>query len=189
MTLGWENHGWRPGCRLWRSRSAATDSRSCSTAPGPTAWTPPPGRPSGCSRRCSRWPTYPRTRPAACSTATPMPAISIPLRTVRVYSIGSSCSEAAGLRTSLTTSDRRSRPRSVAGSNGICCAFTSVAWRTWGSLLRPGSRRRPPTAQHLAYGLFLWAMTQFTPEELTTITLRRLGRAVEDHHTFELLGV
>jgi len=43
--------------------------------------------------------------------------------------------------------------------------------------------------QHLAYGLFLWAMTQFTPEELTTITLRRLGRAVEDHHTFELLGV
>lgn len=43
--------------------------------------------------------------------------------------------------------------------------------------------------QHLAYGLFLWAMTQFTPEELTTATLQRLGHAVEDHATFELLGV
>jgi hypothetical protein len=43
--------------------------------------------------------------------------------------------------------------------------------------------------QHLAYGLFLWAMTQFTPEELTTATLQRLGHAVEDHATFDLLGV
>lgn len=43
--------------------------------------------------------------------------------------------------------------------------------------------------QHLAYGFFLWAMTQYTPEELTTATLRRLGHAVEDHGTFELLGV
>jgi hypothetical protein len=43
--------------------------------------------------------------------------------------------------------------------------------------------------QNLAYGFFLWAMTQFTPEELTTPTLRRIGRAVEDHATFELLGV
>jgi hypothetical protein len=43
--------------------------------------------------------------------------------------------------------------------------------------------------QHLAYGFFLWAMTQFTPEELTTPTLRRIGHAVEDHSTFELLGV
>jgi hypothetical protein len=43
--------------------------------------------------------------------------------------------------------------------------------------------------QHLAYGLFLWAMTQYTPEELTTATLQRIGHAVEDHGTFELLGV
>jgi hypothetical protein len=43
--------------------------------------------------------------------------------------------------------------------------------------------------QNLAYGFFLWAMTQFTPEELTTPTLRRIGHAVEDHATFELLGV
>jgi Phosphotransferase enzyme family len=43
--------------------------------------------------------------------------------------------------------------------------------------------------QNLAYGFFLWAMTQYTPEELTTATLRRLGHAVEDHETFELLGV
>lgn len=43
--------------------------------------------------------------------------------------------------------------------------------------------------QHLAYGLFLWTMTQYTPEELTTITLQRLGHAVEDHGTFELLRV
>jgi hypothetical protein len=43
--------------------------------------------------------------------------------------------------------------------------------------------------QNLAYGFFLWAMTQYTPEELTTKTLRRLGHAVEDHRTFELLGV
>ena len=43
--------------------------------------------------------------------------------------------------------------------------------------------------QHLAYGFFLWAMTQYTPEELTTATLQRLGHAVEDHETFELLGV
>ena len=42
---------------------------------------------------------------------------------------------------------------------------------------------------HLAYGFFLWAMTQFTPEDLTTATIRRLGHAVEDHGTFELLGV
>jgi hypothetical protein len=43
--------------------------------------------------------------------------------------------------------------------------------------------------QHLAYGLFLWTMTQYTPEELTTITLQRLGHAVEDHGTFGLLRV
>jgi hypothetical protein len=43
--------------------------------------------------------------------------------------------------------------------------------------------------QNLAYGFFLWAMTQYTREELTTATLRRLGAAVEDNETFELLGV
>jgi hypothetical protein len=43
--------------------------------------------------------------------------------------------------------------------------------------------------QHLAYGFFLWAMTQFTPEELTAPTLQRIGHAVEDHATFDLLGV
>jgi len=43
--------------------------------------------------------------------------------------------------------------------------------------------------QHLAYGLFLWSMTQFTTENLTAPTLQRIGLAVEDHATFELLGV
>lgn len=43
--------------------------------------------------------------------------------------------------------------------------------------------------KNLAYGFFLWAMTQYTPEAFTTKTVRRLGHAVEDHKTFELLGV
>ncbi len=43
--------------------------------------------------------------------------------------------------------------------------------------------------RHLAYGYFLWAMTQFTPEPITTATVRRLGHAVADHDTFGLLGV
>lgn len=43
--------------------------------------------------------------------------------------------------------------------------------------------------QQLAYGYYLWSMTQYTPEELTTATIRRLGHAVEDHETFDLLGV
>ncbi len=43
--------------------------------------------------------------------------------------------------------------------------------------------------RHLAYGYFLWSMTQFTPEPITTATVRRLGHAVADHDTFGLLGV
>ncbi len=43
--------------------------------------------------------------------------------------------------------------------------------------------------RHFAYGYFLWAMTQFTPEPITTATVRRLGHAVADHDTFGLLGV
>lgn len=43
--------------------------------------------------------------------------------------------------------------------------------------------------RHLAYGYFLWSMTQFTDEAITTATIRRLGHAVADHSTFELLGV
>ena len=41
----------------------------------------------------------------------------------------------------------------------------------------------------LAYGFFLWSMTQFTDEAITTATIRRLGHAVADHDTFGLLGV
>jgi hypothetical protein len=41
---------------------------------------------------------------------------------------------------------------------------------------------------HLPYGLFLWSMTQYTAEPITTATLQRLGHAVEDHESFELLG-
>lgn len=41
----------------------------------------------------------------------------------------------------------------------------------------------------LAYGFFLWSMTQFTDEAITTVTIRRLGHAVADHDTFGLLGV
>jgi Phosphotransferase enzyme family len=41
----------------------------------------------------------------------------------------------------------------------------------------------------LAYGYFLWAMTQFTDEDITTVTVRRLGHALADHDTFGLLGV
>jgi aminoglycoside phosphotransferase (APT) family kinase protein len=43
--------------------------------------------------------------------------------------------------------------------------------------------------RHLAYGYFLWSMTQYTDEAITTVTVRRLGQAVADHDTFGLLGV
>ena len=43
--------------------------------------------------------------------------------------------------------------------------------------------------RYLAYGYFLWSMTQFTDEDITTVTVRRLGQALADHDTFGLLGV
>ncbi|HLG68511.1 MAG TPA: phosphotransferase [Acidimicrobiales bacterium] len=43
--------------------------------------------------------------------------------------------------------------------------------------------------RYLAYGLYLWAMTQFVEEPVTTQFVRRLGHAVVDNGTFELLGV
>jgi aminoglycoside phosphotransferase (APT) family kinase protein len=43
--------------------------------------------------------------------------------------------------------------------------------------------------RQLAYGYFLWSMTQYTDEAITTVTVRRLGQAVADHDTFGLLGV
>ncbi len=61
--------------------------------------------------------------------------------------------------------------------------------REFGVTVPPWESAVTAYKQHLAYGFFLWAMTQYTPEELTTATLRRLGHAVEDHGTFELLGV
>jgi hypothetical protein len=42
--------------------------------------------------------------------------------------------------------------------------------------------------RQLAYGYFLWSMTQYTDEAITTVTVRRLGQAVADHDTFGLLG-
>jgi aminoglycoside phosphotransferase (APT) family kinase protein len=43
--------------------------------------------------------------------------------------------------------------------------------------------------RQLAYGYFLWSMTQYTDEAITTVTVRRLGQAVADHDAFGLLGV
>jgi hypothetical protein len=42
---------------------------------------------------------------------------------------------------------------------------------------------------YLVYGMFLWSMTQFVDEPITTQFVRRLGQAVADHGSFELLGV
>ena len=82
----------------------------------------------------------------------------------------------------LETDDRRSSEWDLLRYYLGCLEELGIAAPAWDSAVTA-------YRQHLAYGLFLWAMTQFTPEELTTITLRRLGRAVEDHATFELLGV
>ena len=49
----------------------------------------------------------------------------------------------------------------------------------------PGAQ---PVQTNLAYGIFLWAMTQYTPEELATMTVRRPGHAVGYDKTFELRG-
>jgi aminoglycoside phosphotransferase (APT) family kinase protein len=43
--------------------------------------------------------------------------------------------------------------------------------------------------RHLAYGMFLWSMTKFTEEEITSVTIRRIAHAIADHGTFDLLGV
>jgi aminoglycoside phosphotransferase (APT) family kinase protein len=82
----------------------------------------------------------------------------------------------------LETEDRRRFEWDLLRDYLDCLGEFGVATPAWESAVTA-------YRQHLAYGLFLWAMTQFTPEELTTITLRRLGHAVEDHGTFELLGV
>jgi len=42
---------------------------------------------------------------------------------------------------------------------------------------------------YLVYGYYLWSMTQFVEEPITTQFVRRLGQAVVDHGSFELLGV
>lgn len=41
----------------------------------------------------------------------------------------------------------------------------------------------------LVYGYFLWAMTRFVDEEITVEFVKRLGTAVAQHQSFELLGV
>jgi aminoglycoside phosphotransferase (APT) family kinase protein len=82
----------------------------------------------------------------------------------------------------LETDDRRRSEWDLLRGYLVRLAELGVAVPVWGAAVTSYK-------QHLAYGMFLWAMTQFTPEELTTATLQRLGHAVEDHHTFELLGV
>jgi len=82
----------------------------------------------------------------------------------------------------LETEDRRQSEWELLRGYLACLGELGVTVPTWESAAMSYK-------QHLAYGLFLWAMTQFTPEELTTATLQRLGHAVEDHSTFELLGV
>jgi hypothetical protein len=42
---------------------------------------------------------------------------------------------------------------------------------------------------YLVYGYYLWSMTQFVDEPITTQFVQRLGQAVVDHGSFELLGV
>jgi hypothetical protein len=82
----------------------------------------------------------------------------------------------------LEPEDRRHAEWDLLRGYLACLDELGVTTPSWESAVRSYK-------QHLAYGLFLWAMTQFTPEELTTATLQRLGHAVEDHATFELLGV
>ncbi|HEX4218767.1 MAG TPA: phosphotransferase [Acidimicrobiales bacterium] len=82
----------------------------------------------------------------------------------------------------LETEDRRRSEWELLRGYLDCLGELGVAAPPWESAVTA-------YRQQLAYGLFLWAMTQYTPEELTTATLQRLGRAVEDHGTFELLGV
>ena len=82
----------------------------------------------------------------------------------------------------LETDDRRQSEWDLLAGYLKCLGELGVKTPLWESAVMSYK-------QNLAYGFFLWAMTQFTPEELTTPTLRRIGRAVEDHATFELLGV
>jgi hypothetical protein len=82
----------------------------------------------------------------------------------------------------LETEDRRRSEWDLLGGYLQCLTELGVpvpSWEEAVTLYR----------QNLAYGFFLWAMTQYTPEELTTKTVRRLGHAIEDNKTFELLGV
>ena len=61
----------------------------------------------------------------------------------------------------------------------------------------PAHAVEPPTwaeaetayRHHLAYGLYLWAMTQFVEEPITTQFVRRLGHVVADDESLELLGM
>ncbi len=82
----------------------------------------------------------------------------------------------------LETEDRRQSEWELLQCYLDCLGEFGVAAPAWESAVMA-------YRQHLAYGFFLWAMTQYTPEALTTATLQRLGHAVEDHGTFELLGV
>ena len=43
--------------------------------------------------------------------------------------------------------------------------------------------------RYLAYGLHLWAMTQFVDDNITTQFVQRLGQAVADNESFQLLSV
>ena len=42
---------------------------------------------------------------------------------------------------------------------------------------------------HLAYGYFMWAITQMVDPPIIETFTRRLGLAVADHDSFGLLGV
>jgi aminoglycoside phosphotransferase (APT) family kinase protein len=41
----------------------------------------------------------------------------------------------------------------------------------------------------LVYGYFLWAMTRFVDEDITVEFVKRLGTAVAQHESFEVIGV
>jgi len=82
----------------------------------------------------------------------------------------------------LETEDRRQSEWDLLAGYLHCLGELGVTTPSWDAAVTSYK-------QNLAYGFFLWAMTQFTPEELTTPTLRRIGQAVEDHATFDLLGV
>ena len=57
-----------------------------------------------------------------------------------------------------------------------------------------GCRRRPtthgtPYRRALVYGYYMWAITWRTDRTITEIYIDRMGAAVQEHESFERLGL